>query len=154
MKTERFSLLLVIRRAIGGAYDKAELWVYAKGFALMLAIFLCLPKRQRMSHNNGIAATGTLRIVDDPRFPGHAFFAPGKVYPCRIRHASVTSSASRSVSTSASRSMTSGQPSYPGVVKNSRGSPRSRACFSASSPTYSTAISVRMTRGLPSVRSG
>ena len=60
MKTEQFSLLLVIRRAIGGAYDKAELWVYAKGFALMLAIFLCLPKRQRMSHNNGIAATGTM----------------------------------------------------------------------------------------------
>ena len=90
MKTEQFSLLLVIRRAIGGAYDKAELWVYAKGFALMLAIFLCLPKRQRMSHNNGIAATGTLRIVDDPRFPGHAFFAPGKVYPCRIRHASAS----------------------------------------------------------------
>ena len=56
MKTERFSLLLVIRRAIGSAYDKTELWVCAKGFALMLAIFLCLPKRQRMSHNNGIAA--------------------------------------------------------------------------------------------------
>jgi hypothetical protein len=31
-----------------------------------------------------------LRIVDDPRFPGHAFFAPGKVYPCRIRHASAS----------------------------------------------------------------
>jgi hypothetical protein len=90
MKTERFSLLLVIHRAIGSAYDKTELWICAKGFALMLAIFLCLPKRQRMSHNNGIAATGTLRIVDNPRFPRHAFFAPGKVYPCRIRHASVS----------------------------------------------------------------
>ena len=56
MKTERFSLLLVIRRTIGRAFDKAALWLYAKMFALMLAIFLCLPKRQRMSHNNGIAA--------------------------------------------------------------------------------------------------
>jgi hypothetical protein len=90
MKTERFSLLLVIRRTIGRAFDKAVLWLYAKTFALMLAIFLCLPKRQRMSHNNGIAATGTLRIIDDPRFPAHEFFGPGKVYPCRIRHASAT----------------------------------------------------------------
>jgi imidazolonepropionase-like amidohydrolase len=72
----------------------------------------------------------------------------------RIRQASVTSSASRLVSTSASRSITSGQPSYPGVVKKRSGSPRSSACFSASSPTYSTAMSVRMARGLPGLRSG
>ena len=48
MKTERFSLLLVIRRAIGSAYDKAELWVYAKGFALMLAIVLETGLQQRV----------------------------------------------------------------------------------------------------------
>jgi hypothetical protein len=90
MKTEWFSLMLVIRRALGRVYDKAELWVYAHGLALMLALFLSLPNRRRMSHDNGIAATGTLRIVDDPQFPAHGFFAPGKVYPCRIRHASAT----------------------------------------------------------------
>src|SRR5580704_2015406 len=72
----------------------------------------------------------------------------------RIRHASVTSSLRRSTSTSASRSITSGQPSYPGAVKKVSGSPRSRACFSASSPTNSTAMSVRITRGLPGLRSG
>src|SRR6202020_1104860 len=90
MNTERLSLPPVIHRLIGRAVDKAVLWLYAKLFALMLALFLCLPKRQRMSHNNGIAATGTLRIVDDARFPAHGFFASGKVYPCRIRHASAT----------------------------------------------------------------
>jgi hypothetical protein len=90
MKTGRVSLPLTIRRMIGRALDKATLWLYAKVFALMLAVFLCLPKRQRMSHNNGIAASGALRIVDDPRFPAHEFFAAGRVYPCRIRHASAT----------------------------------------------------------------
>jgi hypothetical protein len=90
MNTERLSLQPAGHHPIGRAFDKAVLWLYAKLFALMLALFLCLPKRQRMSHNNGIAASGTLRIVDDARFPAHGFFAPGKVYPCRIRHASAT----------------------------------------------------------------
>ena len=40
-----------------------------------------------------------------------------------IRDASVTSSARRPPSTSCRGSITSGQPSYPGAVKNSRGSP-------------------------------
>jgi hypothetical protein len=87
MKTEPFSFPLL---ALGRACDKAVLWLYAKLFALMLALFVCLPKRERMSHNNGIAATGSLRIVDDPLFPAHPFFAPGKIYPCRIRHSSVS----------------------------------------------------------------
>ena len=43
--------------------------------------FLSLPKRQRMSHNNGIAATGTLRIVDDPQFPTHSSSAPASSIP-------------------------------------------------------------------------
>ena len=87
MTSERFSIMLIIRRTIGRIYDKAVLWSSAKIFALGLAVFVSLPKRQRMSHNNGVAATGMLRIVDDPTFPGHEFFGPGTVYPCRIRHA-------------------------------------------------------------------
>ena len=90
MTSDRFSLTLVIRRTIGRIFDQAVLWLYAKVFALMLAAFLSLPKRQRMSHNNGVAATGTVCVVDDPRFPAHEFFRPGKVFPCRIRHASAT----------------------------------------------------------------
>lgn len=70
--------------------DKLVLWVSAKLFGLLLAVFVSLPNRERMSHNNGIAATGTLRIVENPEFPAHDFFAPGKAFPVRIRHASAT----------------------------------------------------------------
>ena len=63
--------------------------------------------------------------------------------------ASVTSSRSRARPTASSRTITNGDRSYAGVVKNTSGSPSRRACFSASSPTYSTAMSVRMTRGRP-----
>ncbi len=70
--------------------DKLVLWIYARLFGLMLAVFLSFPKRERMSHNNGIAATGNLRVVDDPDFPKHAFFAPGREFPVRIRHGSAT----------------------------------------------------------------
>ncbi len=51
----------------------------------------------------------------------HASSVPSSSAICsgaRIRHASVTSSASRSTSTSGSRSITSGQSPYPGAVKN------------------------------------
>jgi arachidonate 5-lipoxygenase len=90
MTSEPLSPFPIIRHRLGRAFDKAQLWLYASIFALGLAIFLSLPKRQRMSHNNGIAARGTLRIVEHPQFPAHTFFSPGKVYPCRIRHASAT----------------------------------------------------------------
>ena len=70
--------------------DKAILWLVARLFGLALAVGLGLMYRARMSHNNGIAAQGKLRIVDNPQFPEHAFFAAGKQYPVRIRHASAT----------------------------------------------------------------
>jgi hypothetical protein len=68
-------------------------------------------------------------------------------------HASVTSSFN-ATSTCASGSITKGKPSSPGVVKNASGSPSRSACFSASSPTNNTAMSVRISRGLPGRRSG
>ena len=46
-------------------------------------------RRRRMSHENGVAARGRVRIVDDPTFPAHDFFTPGREWPCRIRHATV-----------------------------------------------------------------
>lgn len=71
-------------------FDRLVLWIYSRAFALMLALFLCFPKRQRMSHNNGVGATGKLRVVDHPEFPAHDFFTPGREFPLRIRHASAT----------------------------------------------------------------
>lgn len=43
-------------------------------------------QRNRMSHENGITCRGRLRIVLDPTFPEHPFFAAGREFPCRIRH--------------------------------------------------------------------
>lgn len=70
--------------------DKIILWLVARLFGLALAVGMGLMLRQRMSHNNGIAAKGALHIVDNPQFPEHAFFAAGKQYPACIRHATAT----------------------------------------------------------------
>lgn len=70
--------------------NKLLLYLYSKLFAFIIAVGLSLPKQERMSHNNGIAGRGKLIIVDDPRFPEHEFFEPGKEFPIRIRHASAT----------------------------------------------------------------
>jgi len=42
--------------------------------------------RVRMSHENGIACAGRLRIVENQELPPHEFFVPGREFPCRIRH--------------------------------------------------------------------
>lgn len=75
---------------VSALIDKLVLWFMAKFFALGLALFLSFPKRYRMSHNNGIAGKGRVRIVDNPQFPEHEFFAPGKEFDVRIRHAMAT----------------------------------------------------------------
>ncbi|QRK10605.1 hypothetical protein JQX13_11250 [Archangium violaceum] len=43
-----------------------------------------------MSHDNGIAARGRIRITENPTFPAHDFFEPGREFACRLRHASVS----------------------------------------------------------------
>lgn len=75
---------------IKDTYNKFILWLVSMLFAWFVAIFIGLGMRQRMSHNKGVAARGKLRIVDDPEFPEHEFFQPGREFNCRIRHASVT----------------------------------------------------------------
>jgi hypothetical protein len=46
--------------------------------------------RNRMSHLFGTCGRGTLRVVDRPAFPRNEFFEPGRVFPCRLRHAAAT----------------------------------------------------------------
>ena len=70
--------------------DKFILWILAKGLGLALAIMMGLMHRERMSHNNGIAGAGRVRIVDNPTFPPHDFFTAGREFPVRIRHATAT----------------------------------------------------------------
>ena len=87
---KKFSLFGIISNSFGELIDKIILWFTSKAFAIGLVILVAYPKRNRMSHNNGIAAEGTATIVDNPEFPAHDFFRPGKVFPARVRHASAT----------------------------------------------------------------
>ena len=64
---------------------RAQLRASVTGLGAIIALNSWVTK-QRMSHENGITCRGTLRIVDDPRFPEHDFFIPGKEFQCRIRH--------------------------------------------------------------------
>ncbi|HEX5760028.1 MAG TPA: hypothetical protein VF121_12625 [Thermoanaerobaculia bacterium] len=58
-----------------------------------LTVLFCLAalaKRGRSTHAWGVAGAGTLRVVDDPRFPAHELFRPGRVFPVRLRHGTVS----------------------------------------------------------------
>ena len=85
-----WTLVKVIWGFFESIIAKIFLWATAKIFGFLLAVFLCFPKQQRMSHNNGIAARGTFTVVPNPKFPPSEFFLPNRVFPLRIRHASAT----------------------------------------------------------------
>lgn len=55
----------------------------------MIVTITSFVKKRRMSHENGVLARGTVRIVDEPTFPDNDFFTAGREFPCRIRHGSV-----------------------------------------------------------------
>ncbi len=90
MKSNRIpifnSLVTATKRFFGLIY----LWLATKAFTWALTIFGSIMARKKMSHNNGIAATGSIRFVDNPGFPLHPFFEPGKTLPCRVRHAAAS----------------------------------------------------------------
>lgn len=90
MANTRFPFFRALRTALTRAANRFILWLYSMTFNLLLTLVGSLMYRTRMSHNNGIAAVGSLRFVDNPAFPLHPFFEPGKVLPCRIRHAAAS----------------------------------------------------------------
>jgi len=65
---KKLTIFRLIFNWIKRTINKIILWTTAKFFAIMITIFISILSRARMSHNNGIAAKGTLRIVDDPKF--------------------------------------------------------------------------------------
>ena len=69
--------------------DKAGLWLLTAGIVTLVAVN-SLISRQRMSHDNGLVCKGKLRILDEPDIPPSDFFQPGREFPCRMRHASVS----------------------------------------------------------------
>lgn len=75
---------------IGAQIDRFELFLISHLFGLAIAITMGLKTRQRMSHNNGIAAKGNFTFDLDPAIPPHPFLEQGKVMPCQVRHGMAT----------------------------------------------------------------
>ena len=82
--------IMVTRSPLGRIADRIALWFLSWVFVWIIALNMGLKSRERMSHNNGIAARGKFTADPDPAVPLHQFFTKGKSYPCRIRHASAT----------------------------------------------------------------
>ncbi|GHD27090.1 lipoxygenase family protein [Halioglobus pacificus] len=68
---------------------KLGLWLMVAGIIALVAMN-SLFSRRRMSHDNGMVCRARIKVLDDVAIPPSAFFAPGKEYPCRFRHASVS----------------------------------------------------------------
>ncbi len=69
------------------------LWVQLRLYVVFVTALITLNsfvKQQRMSHENGITLRGKLRVVPNPTFPAHGFFAPGREFGCRVRHAAAS----------------------------------------------------------------
>lgn len=57
--------------------------------SVVVNILIAIPiffSRRRMSHDNGVLASGKGRIVDNPQFPPIDIFEPGWEFECRVRH--------------------------------------------------------------------
>ncbi len=90
MKPEKkFSMYRVFINWLKSTWDKFYLWFFCRFFTFFIAIALGL-RGIRMSHNNGIAGKGRLKIVDDLDLPNNDFFKPGHEFNIRVRHASAT----------------------------------------------------------------
>ena len=70
-------------------WERFRLWFWGKFFIFLIALGAG-SRRRRMSHNQGTAGRGKLRIVDNPQFPETEFFEPGREFPCRLRHGCVS----------------------------------------------------------------
>jgi arachidonate 5-lipoxygenase len=66
-------------------WERAKLWFWGRMFIVTVILWINVFRR-RMSHNNGVAGRGKLRVVTDQQFPASDFFEPGREFPCRIRH--------------------------------------------------------------------
>lgn len=78
-----------LRRSARALVDHAA-WRVADHTMVGMLTAHAFVTRRRMSHLFGTAGTGEIRVVDEPTFPAHDFFRPGRTFPCRLRHASAT----------------------------------------------------------------
>lgn len=71
-------------------WGRFKLWFMSTSWAWLLVFAASLAGRKRMSHNNGTTLRGRVRVVDSPSIPPNRFFVPGREWPCRLRHSSVS----------------------------------------------------------------
>ncbi len=90
MKTNRIPIFSSLVTGIKRFFGLTLLWLATKAFTWALTLFGSIMARKKMSHNNGIAANGSIRFIDNPGFPLHPFFVPGRTLPCRVRHAAAS----------------------------------------------------------------
>jgi len=74
----------------GKAWNKIILYIYARAFALIIAIVMGIGTRERMSHNNGIGARGKFICNPDPDLPPNDFWIKDREWPLMARLASAT----------------------------------------------------------------
>ena len=70
-------------------WDKFVLWLYMVVTGLLFGL-VAFQKRGRSTHLYGVGGSGTLQVVDNPKFPEHEFWQAGRKWPIQIRHATVT----------------------------------------------------------------
>jgi catalase len=88
--SKKHSVSQSIYLRLRGLGSKIHLWFFSVFFVWVIVLTVSLFRRKRMSHDNGIGASGKITIEKDQDFPPHEFFVPGKIFPARIRHASAT----------------------------------------------------------------
>lgn len=85
---------LAIARGLWAVLRTVAHWLQLRLYAWSAILLICLRSlftRERMSHVNGVAARGRVRLLDDlSGIPANDFFQPGRVFPARCRFASVS----------------------------------------------------------------
>ncbi|MGB3693094.1 MAG: hypothetical protein WBG70_21595 [Spirulinaceae cyanobacterium] len=70
-------------------FARIILFFYTVGLGILFT-FNALRKKARATHKYGVGGAGIAKIIDHPQFPEHEFFQAGRVFPLRLRHATVT----------------------------------------------------------------
>lgn len=68
---------------------KFGLWLLTAAIITLVALNSFF-SRERMSHDNGLVCKARIKINDSLDIPPSDFFQPGREFPCRLRHASVS----------------------------------------------------------------
>ena len=69
--------------------ERRKLWWRLRKTQAMFG-FKALMTGRRATHSFGVGGRGAITVATKPDFPDHDFFTPGRVFPCRLRHANAS----------------------------------------------------------------